>query len=164
VAKAVCLLEFIRDLPRTEPNLAAFLVDEVGMATPLTEVQSAVKRLNTAQFIRHTEEGWKLQTAQEKNWETERRGHLEPKPRDRNELARTALQQIFDEPEFKTFRFQNRSFRIGITVDGTGIGDEGELPLNLSVAEEADELTKGIEEIRTDSQQKSHENDLYWLF
>jgi hypothetical protein len=97
--------------------------------SPLSEVQAAVKRLNTAQFIRNTEEGWKLQTAQEKNWETERRGHLEPKPRDRNELARNALQQIFDEPEFKTFRYQNRSFRIGISVDGSGIGDEGELPL-----------------------------------
>ena len=164
VAKAICLLEFIRDLPRTEANLAAVLVDEVGKATPLSEVQAAVKRLNTAQFIRNTEEGWKLQTAQEKNWETERRGHLEPKPRERNELARTALQQIFDEPEFKTYRYQNRSFRIGISVDGTSIGDEGELPLTLCVADDADELTKRIEEIRTESQQKSHENDLYWLF
>ena len=35
VAKAICLLEFIRDLPRTEANLAAVLVDEVGKATPL---------------------------------------------------------------------------------------------------------------------------------
>jgi hypothetical protein len=164
VAKAICLLEFIRDLPRTEANLAAVLVDEVGKATPLNEVQAAVTRLNNAQFIRNTEEGWKLQTAQEKNWETERRGHLEPKPRDRNELARTALEQIFDEPEFKTFRYQNRSFRIGISVDGTNIGDEGELPLTLCVGEDADELTKRIEEIRTESQQKSHENDLYWLF
>ena len=164
VAKATCLLEFIRDLPRTEANLAAVLVDEVGKATPLSEVQAAVKRLNTAQFIRNTEEGWKLQTAQEKNWETERRGNLEPKPRERNELARTALQHIFDEPEFKNYRYQNRSFRIGISVDGTSIGVEGELPLTLCVAEDTDELTKRIEEIRTDSQQKSHETDLYWLF
>jgi len=164
VAKAVCLLEFIRDLPRTEVNLAAVLVDEVGKPTPATEVQAAVKRLSTAQFIRNTEEGWKLQTAQEKNWETERRGHLEPKPRERNELARTALQQVFDEAEFKTFRYQSRSFRISINVDGTSIGDEGELPLTLCVAEDADELTGRIEEIRTESQQKSHDNDLYWLF
>lgn len=163
VAKAICLLEFIRDLPRTEANLAAVLVDQVGKSTPLGEVQAAVKRLNAAQFIRNTEEGWKLQTAQEKNWETERRGHLEPKPRERNDLARTALQQIFDEPEFKTFRYQNRSFRIGISVDGTNIGDEGELPLTLCVADDADELTKRIEEVRTESQQRSHENDLYWL-
>jgi len=34
VAKAICLLEFIRDLPRTEANLAAVLVDEVGKAPP----------------------------------------------------------------------------------------------------------------------------------
>ena len=145
VAKAICLLEFIRDLPRTEANIAAMLVDEVGQATPLTEVRAAVKRLSTAQFIRNTEEGWKLQTAQEKNWETERRGHLEPKPREQNELARAALQQIFDEPEFKTFRYQNRSFRIGITVDGTGIGDEGDLSLTLCVANDNDDLTRHIE-------------------
>ena len=94
------------------------------------------------QFIRNTEEGWKLQTAQEKNWETERRGHLEPKPRERNELTRTALQQIFDEPEFKTFRHQNRSFRIGLNVDGTSIGDEGELPLLLCVAGGAERAHK----------------------
>ena len=74
VAKAICLLEFIRDLPRTEANLAAFLVDEVGKPAPLGEVKAAVKRLHAAQFIRNTEEGWKLQTAQEKNWETERAG------------------------------------------------------------------------------------------
>jgi len=163
-AKAICLLEFIRDLPRTEDNLSAVLVDEVGKPTPLAEVQAALKRLNTAQFIRNTEEGWKLQTTQEKNWETERRGYLEPKPRERNELVRTALEQVFDEPEFKTFRHQNHSFRIGVSVDGTTIGDEGEIPLNLTVAEDADELAKRIEEVRTDSQQKSHENDLYWLF
>jgi len=164
VAKAICLLEFIRDLPRTEANLAAVLVDEVGKAPPLGEVQAAAKRLHTAQFIRNTEEGWKLQTAQEKNWETERRGYLEPKPRERKELVRAALQHIFDEPAFKTFRYQNRSFRIGIRVDDTSIGDEGDLPLTLCVSDDADDLTQCIKEIRTESQQKSHENDLYWLF
>lgn len=164
VAKVICLLEFIRDLPRTEANLAAVLVDEVGKATPLSEVQAAVKRLDAAKFIRNTEEGWKLQTAQEKNWTNERSGYLDPKPRERNELTRTALQQIFDEPDFKTYRFQNRSFRIGISVDGTSIGDEGELPLTLCVSDDADELTKRIEDIRTQSQQSSHQNDLFWLF
>jgi hypothetical protein len=164
VAKAICLLEFIRDLPRTEANLAAMLVDEVGKATPLTEVQGAVKRLDAAKFIRNTEEGWKLQTAQEKNWTNERSGHLDPKPRERNELTRAALNQIFDEPEFKTYRYQNRSFRIAINVDGTNIGDEGELPLTLCVSDDSDDLTKRIEEIRTESQQKSHESELYWLF
>ena len=78
VAKVICLLEFIRDLPRTEKNIAAFLINEVGQASPVAEVEAACKRLHSAQFLRNTEEGWKLQTAQEKNWETERRGYLEP--------------------------------------------------------------------------------------
>ena len=68
VAKAICLLEFIRDLPRTEANLAAMLVGEVGKAMPLSEVQSAVKRLDTAKFIRNTEEGWKLQRGKDGRW------------------------------------------------------------------------------------------------
>ena len=39
----------------------------LGKPAPLAEVQAAVKRLYAAQFIRNSEEGWKLQTAQEKN-------------------------------------------------------------------------------------------------
>src|SRR5205085_11805 len=74
VAKVICLLEFLRDLPRTETNVAAFLVDGVGRQAPLAQVKAAVKRLQAAQFVRNTEEGWKLQTAQEKNWETKRQG------------------------------------------------------------------------------------------
>lgn len=165
VAKTVCLLEFIRDLPRLETNIAAFLVDEVGRPAPLKEVQAAVKRLEVAKFVRNTEDGWKLQTAQEKTWTNERGTHLEPKPRDRNDLTRQALQQIFDEPEFKTFRFQNyRSFRIGISVDGSGLGDEGDLPLKLCIADDADDFGKRLAEVREESRQKAHENDLFWLF
>ena len=41
VAKTVALLEFVRDLPRTESNIAASLVDEVGQPAPLEQVQQA---------------------------------------------------------------------------------------------------------------------------
>src|SRR5208282_4284384 len=34
VAKVICLLEFVRDLPRTEANIASFLTDEVGKPAP----------------------------------------------------------------------------------------------------------------------------------
>jgi hypothetical protein len=165
VAKVICLLKFIRDLPRTEANIAAFLVDEVGKPAPLAQVQAAVKKLHSAQFIRNTEEGWKLQTAQEKNWETERRGYLEPKPRERNEITRQVLQKIFDEPEFRTYRYQNlRTFRIGVSIEGTHIADEGELPLSLCIADDADDLTSRLAEMREESRQKAHENDVYWVF
>ena len=165
VAKAICLLEFLRDLPRTDGNIAAFLVDEVGRTAPAGQVQAAVKKLHAAQFIRSTEEGWKLQTAQEKNWETERRSYLEPKPRERNEITRQLLQKIFDEPEFKTYRYQNlRTFRIGISVEGTTLADEGELPLNLCIADDSDDLTRKLDDVKQESSQKSHANNMYWVF
>ena len=165
VAKVICLLEFLRDLPRTESNIAAFLVDEVGRPAPLAPVQAAVRKLQNAQFVRNTEDGWKLQTAQEKNWETERRGFLEPKPRERNEITRAVLEKIFDEAEFKTYRYQNlRTFRIGISVEGTHLADEGELPLSLCIADDAEDLTRKLGEVREESRQPSHSGDVYWAF
>jgi hypothetical protein len=165
VAKVICLLEFIRDLPRTEANIAAFLVDAVGKPAPVGEVEEAVKKLYSAQFIRNTEDGWKLQTAQEKSWETERRGHLEPKPRDRNEIIRQMLRIIFGEAALRTYRYRDfRSFRVGLRVDGAEIGDEGDLPLSLCVADDPEEMSKRLAEVREEGRQPPHKNDVYWLF
>ncbi len=110
----------MRDLPRTEANIAAFLVDEVGKPAPFAQVQAAIKKLQAAQFIRNTDEGWKLQTAQEKNWDTERKTHLDPKPRERNEITRQVLREVFGEPALKTYKYKDfRNFSIGVTHEGT---------------------------------------------
>lgn len=162
VAKTVCLLEFVRDLPRTEANIAAFLVDKVGDATPIAQIKATIKKLQDAQFIRNTEDGWKLQTAQEKNWETEKKAH-DPKPRDRNEIASNTLRSVFGEPTLRTYRYKDlRTFRIGISVDGTTVGDEGDIHLSLSKAEDESDLSARINEVRDESRQK--ENDFYWIF
>jgi polyhydroxyalkanoate synthesis regulator phasin len=164
VAKAICLLEFVRDLPRTEANIAAFLIDKVGDSAPLAQVEAAIKKLYDAQFIRNTEDGWKLQTAQEKNWETEKKA-IDPKPRDRNEIVRNTLRAIFGDPALRTYRHKDyRTFRIGISVEGTAVGDEGDIKLSLALAEDDSELANRISEIRNESRQKAHENDLYWVF
>ena len=165
VAKTIALLEFVRDLPRTEANIAACLVDEVGQPAPLPEAQKATKKLNEAQFIRSTDQGWKLQTAQEKNWDTERRGHLEPRPKARNEIIREALSGIFNEPKLKTYRFRDlKSFRVGITVNGVHVGDEGQLPLSIYTADDAKDFPAKAAEVRTESRQEPHKNDIYWVF
>jgi hypothetical protein len=95
----------------------------VGKPGPVAEVEAAVRKLYGAQFIRNTEDGWKLQTAQEKSRETERRGHLEPRPRDRNEIIWQMLRVIFGEAALRTYRYRDfRSFRVGLRVDGAEIG------------------------------------------
>ena len=165
VAKVICLLEFIRDLPRTEKNIAAFLIETVGKPEPIAEVEAAVKQLYAAQFIRSTEEGWKLQTAQEKSWETERRGYLEPKPQERNEITRQSLRDIFRESALQTYRYQEyRTFRLGLNVEGTTIGNEGDLPITVCIADAPEDLSEKIKEVRVESCQNAHENDVYWVF
>ncbi|MFH0996802.1 MAG: BREX system P-loop protein BrxC [Pseudomonadota bacterium] len=164
VAKTICLLEFVRDLPRTEANIAAFMIDKVGDPSPVAQVETAVKKLYDAQFIRNTEDGWKLQTAQEKNWETEKKA-LDPKPRDRNEIVRNAMRSVFSEPALRTYRHKDfRTFRVGISLDGTTVGDEGDIKVSLAMAEDDSELSNRINEARDESRQKNHENHLYWIF
>lgn len=165
VAKVICLLEFVRDLPRNEANIAAFLVDEVGTPAPTGQVQAAIKKLQAAQFIRNADEGWKLQTAQEKNWETERKTHLDPKPREQNEIARQVLREVFGEPALKTYKYKEfRNFRIGVTHDGVQVGDEGDLTVTLCIADDNDDLPKKIKEVREESRVDAHKHDIYWCF
>ncbi len=164
VAKAVCLLEFVRDLPRTEANVAACLVDAVGTPAPLAQVKAAIERLHGAQFVRNSEDGWKLQTAQEKNWDTERRGHLEPKPRERNEIVRQTLRDVFGEPDLKAYRHLGfRTFRVGVKLDTAQIGDDGDIGLSLHLADDAEDFPTRLATVRTESRLEAHKTDLYWV-
>jgi hypothetical protein len=163
VAKTVTLLEFVRDVPRTEANIAACLVEAVGQPAPLAEVQRAIEKLEKGKFVRNTEEGWKLQTAQEKNWETERRG-FGARPKDRNEITRETLRSIFEEPNLKTYRYKNlRTFRVGIGVDGITVGD-GEIPLWLYTSDDSQSFQAKLDEVRTESRQPKNQNEVYWVF
>jgi hypothetical protein len=90
---------------------------------------------------------------------------LEPKPRDRNEIIRQTLQGIFGEPALKTYRYRDfRSFKVGIQVDGARIGDEGDVPLSIFVVDDAEEYPKKLADVRDESRQESHRNDIYWIF
>ena len=73
------LLEFIRDLPGTEANLAAVLVDEVGKATPLERIRKRMEAIERSTIRRNTEEGWKLRTPREKNWRPNAGDTLNPR-------------------------------------------------------------------------------------
>jgi hypothetical protein len=163
VAKTITLLEFVRDVPRIEANIAACLVAAVGKPAPVAEVQRAIRLLEKGKFVRNTEEGWKLQTAQEKNWETERRG-FEARPKDRNEITRETLEGIFDEPDLSKFRYRNlRTFAIGINVDGVTMTD-GAVMLSLYTADDSKAFPAKLDEIRTESRQPKNENEVYWVF
>lgn len=164
-AKTIALLEFVRDLPRTHANIAALLTDRIGAPAPHAEVLSAVERLVRAEFVRETEQGYKLQTAQEKNWSNERKDHMAPRPKDRNEIAREILAAIFAEPAFRTYSYRNlRTFRVGISVDDVPIGDPGQVPLALLTADDDEDIPRRVEDAKRLSWESTGKDRIYWVF
>jgi len=169
-AKAIALLEYVRDLPRSEANLAALLYRRLGDNSPLPHVQQAIKWLRDAQFIRQTENGWKLQTAQEKSWTAERNAY-NPNPRERNDILQDRLRVIFAEPGRTRYRYGKRghatsvrNFRVGVAWDGRTItSGEAQVPLVLRVADGPDGFQEVCNQARDDSRAESHRNDVFWV-
>ncbi len=163
VAKVITLLEFVRDLPRSETNLAAMLFDTTDSPSPLDNVRAALILLQQGQFIRQTEEGYKLQTAQEKNWETQRQS-LDPKPKDENEIKREALGEIFNDSKLRTYNYENlRTLRTGITVDEVLVGEEGHVTIQIQVTEDEHEFRTESERLSQLSRSPGQEARLFWV-
>lgn len=160
VIKAIALLEPVKDLPRTAHNLAVVLHPKYDEA-PLTKaVEAALKLLEDAQFVRQTEDGYKLLTNQEKNWESQRAGH-DPRPADRNRLHRDLIKDLFSEPKLRAYRYKElRGFRASLKVDGETVDADGEIPLNLSITPEAEQKS-ALAEAR--DQSASNPSELFWV-
>jgi hypothetical protein len=163
-AKAIALLEYVRDLPRTEANLAALLYRGLGAESPLPDVRKAIETLQKAQFIRQTESGWKLQTAQEKSWTAERNAH-NPNPKEQNDIIEDRLREIFGEPGLTRYRYRKlRNFRVGVAWEGRGItSGEAQVPLALRIADDSDAFQETCARTRDDSRADSHRNDIFWV-
>ena len=161
VAKAVVLLQVVRDLPRTDANVAAVLLDRLDTNAPLPQVRDALTRLQEAKYVRHTDEGFKLQTASEKNWETERRA-IDPRPRDRAEIFRAALVEAFSEPALRVYSYKGlRNFRVGLTVDGIQLED-GNIPVHLITADSERDLGPKKEQAQVESRKPQSASEIFW--
>jgi hypothetical protein len=148
VAKAIALLEAVKDLPRTPHNLAVALHPAVDALPLRREIEAALEELEQAQFVRQTEDGYKLLTVQEKSWET-RRNALAPREADRNRLHREAVVALLDDPKIRSYRYRDlRGFRLGLSIDDQPVSAEGDIPFNIllsSTEEQKAALQEGRE-------------------
>jgi len=161
VAKAIALLEVVADLPRTPKNLSAVLHPRLDAESIQPDVDKALKRLEQAQIIKDSDEGYKLLTLEERNWDTTRRG-IEAKPIDRNKIKREIFKEIFDDPSIKQHRFENRrSFSFALSIDGDTVDANGDIPLHLFIADSSNDFSARCEEARKASTEKAH--DLFWV-
>ncbi len=103
VAKAICLMEFVKqDLPITPRNIAALLLQDVNTAPPLPAVEWALYYMREANFAYDTEDGcWHLvglgearQAASDLEWLRKRVGTVNPRPPGLHNDAIQALKRL----------------------------------------------------------------------
>jgi len=162
-AKAICLLEVVKDLPRTTTNIASALHPSVEAESHLAEVQKALQRLEEAQFIRDTEQGYKLLSVVEKNWDVERSAKA-PREREKHEIIDNIVQEIFSDPSLTTYRFKNKkTFPLGLIVNDRVLST-GQINLQLHFVDELADGPQLQEQVKGESRRIEHKQDLYWIF
>lgn len=161
VAKAIILLEAVRDLPRTTHNIAAVLHPNVEAESIEKDVNDAIRELERAKLVRPTEDGYKLLTVQEKNWETTRK-ELDPKDVERNRIKRELIREIFVDPKIRGYRYKNlRPFKAAIFVDGEVVDSDGQFNFNIMLSDDSDDNVERCKEARDESAAK--QDQLFWV-
>jgi ribosomal protein L20A (L18A) len=159
IAKAIALLEFVRSVPRTEKNLSALLFNAVDTGSILPEVERAIGLLHEKQFIRQTEDGWKLLTDQEKNWTVERNS-ISPTPKERRDIIEDMFRTSFSEPSLSRYTMEKRTFKLDLNWEGRFIA-QGEIPVELQLEDDNNSVLANLEQIRNGSREKPRQ--VFWV-
>lgn len=157
VAKAVCLLQFVQNIPATKENLAAALHPAADAESRLAEVEAALHALVAAQKVREGERGYRIPSPAEDNWET-RRARIVARPGDELRL----LQKILDElwtPQPSHLFMEAKAFKAGLTVGGKTLQD-GDLMVHVYPVEPG-RLAEEIEQARAKSHTEA--GAVFWV-
>ncbi|MGV8080969.1 MAG: BREX system P-loop protein BrxC [Syntrophales bacterium] len=158
VAKAVCLLQFVKSIHRTPENIAATLYPAVGADSRLTEVREALDALIKAYMVRLGDDGYRIPTPAEDDWERRRAGFA-PEPGDAN---RTYSETIsgFWKPAPSFTLHGTKVFRAGLSLNDKLITD-GDVTFQMYLAGEG----KDFDEQQTDLRRRSQSDDkkIFWV-
>lgn len=158
VAKAVCLLQFVKSIHRSPGNIAAALYSAIGADSRITEVREALDALISEQMVRLGDDGYRIPTPAEDDWERQRAG-ITPQPGDAN---RTYAETVsgFWKPQ-PSFNFQNtKIFRAGLFLNDKPVF-EGDVTVQMYLAGEVREFSEQQIELRSRSQ--LDDKKIFWI-
>lgn len=145
ICKVVALCVDVRALPLTPKNLAVLLHEGFVAEGLETAVDEAVARLVSEEVLRQADDGVRLQSPEEKDWEKKRR-EIDPRPADVIRLWRESLSQTL-----RGFSVTSgRPFRVEVHAADEKLTD-GEIALRIEEAagSRRDELKeRSREEVR----------------
>lgn len=158
VAKAVCLLQFERRIPRTGENIAATLHPSVEGDSQFADVKAALDALVATQAIRLGDDGYRIPTPAEDDWERQR-ASLTPRPADSARIHSEIVAGLWSPTPSHTL-LGVKPFKAGL-IFNKNLVLSGDIPVHVTLAATDEEWTK----LREDWRQRSREEKtaLFWV-
>lgn len=158
VAKAICLLQYVRSIHRTAENIAATLHPAVAADSRLPEVKAALEALQKAHMVRLGDDGYRIPTPAEDDWERQRASLL-PKPGDVSRVHAEVVTELWKPQPSHSF-LDVKLFRAGLSCNGRLVV-EGDLPVHLMLTDAGQAYTESVEEARRRSQTET--TTIFWV-
>ncbi|VWX60042.1 conserved hypothetical protein [Burkholderiales bacterium 8X] len=149
VAKVICLLQYVRSVHRNAENIAAALHGNVSGDSQLASVKEALRELEAAHKVRRGDDGYRIPTPAEDDWERVRNG-ISPKPGDSHRLYSEVL-TAFWQPQPSHTLFDTKTFKAGLAIHGREV-TSGDMMFQVHLADDGKELEALAAELRTRSQ------------
>lgn len=157
VAKVICLLQYVQSVHRTAENIAAGLHNGVAAESQLAAVEEALRELEEAQKVRRGDDGYRIPTPAEDDWERVRNG-MNPKLGDAKRLHSEMLTSFWQPPPSFTL-FDTKSFKAGLAIHGRDVVN-GDMNFHFHLTEEGSDFDGLVDELRTRSQQER--KSVFW--
>jgi hypothetical protein len=149
VAKAICLLQFVKSIHRNAENIAAALYPKVGGDSVRANVDQALQALVGAHKIRIGDDGYRIPTPTEDDWETQRAA-LKPKRADSNQILRETMERLW-QPQPSYTLLNTRVFKSSLCLDGRE-RIKGDIQFQVRLAEDKADYDRLSDESRRQSQ------------
>lgn len=157
VAKVICLLQYVKSVHRTAENIAAALHSSVDGDSQLASVKEALLELEKAQKVRMGDDGYRIPTPAEDDWERIRTG-LSPKPADSNRLYAEIMTQFW-KPQPVHSLSDVKPFSAGLVIEKRDV-ESGDVAFNLEFAEDGDSFDALAASLRKRSQ--TERTSVFW--
>lgn len=157
VAKVICLLQYVKSVHRTAENIAAALHPGVTADSQLAAVKDALSQLEAGQKVRRGDDGYRIPTPAEDDWERIRNG-ISPKPGDAHRLYSEVL-AAFWQPQPSHTLFDTKAFKGGLAIHGREAVD-GDMMFHVHLADDGKDFQRLAAELRGRSQQER--KNVFW--
>ncbi len=163
VSKAICLLEYVKDLPRTAINIASVLYQRVGDEPFINEVKNAIDNLEKVNLIKLSDDGYKLLTPQEKNWDI-KRNQISAKFSEINSIKKEIFKEIFKDNRLSNVIYKNKTFKITYLLDGEPLNETGDIKIDLIIKDNKDEIKNEVEDLKRITREDVNKNNIFLVF